>query len=41
VDNDDPDLAGVRGMGCKIGAGLSLDENRPSLYRNPDFNDLI
>jgi hypothetical protein len=29
LGNDDPDLVGAhRGMGTKIGAGLSLDENR-------------
>jgi hypothetical protein len=27
--------------GRRIGAGLSLDENRPDLYRNPAFNNLI
>jgi hypothetical protein len=31
LDNVDPDLAGVRGMGYEIGAGLS-GENRSRFY---------
>jgi len=34
--NDDPDLGGCRGMGPKIGAGLSVrGENRPYFITTP------
>ena len=42
LGNDDPDLVSiVRGMGTEDRGRALAYENRPNLYRNPYFNDLI
>ena len=38
-DYDGPNLGGCRGMGAKIGAGLS-GENRLQFYLKSDFNNI-